>query len=236
VKQAIELWKAKEEMEPVPIFGTKTESQKNLKCMVRTKSGARGLVLPSTVLKPVAPVPAYRSWSQLQSNFLVEDEKILYNIPYMGEQVIDEDTDFIEDLIEDYDGHVHNDGSNMEKLDNSDLVALVDSLCRQFLPRQSSVRGPSTIKYPDIISAVAEVADIKDEDKLEQRYQLASRFFNNPSSSEGSSDETIHSIRTLFCHRCMRYDCLVHGTYAIAMLHCCAYIRMYICTCTSSSL
>ena len=34
MKQAIELWKAKEEMEPVPIFGTKTESQKNVRTYV----------------------------------------------------------------------------------------------------------------------------------------------------------------------------------------------------------
>ena len=31
----------------------------------------------------------------------------------MGEQIIEEDTEFIEDLIEDYDGKVHDDGSSM---------------------------------------------------------------------------------------------------------------------------
>ena len=45
--------------------------------------------------------------------YQVDDEKILYNIPYMGEQIIEEDTEFIEDLIEDYDGKVHDDGSSM---------------------------------------------------------------------------------------------------------------------------
>ena len=58
---------------------------------------------------------------------------------------------------------------SIEKLDNADLVTLVDSLCRQFL-YHSSVRGSSTITLKDIFTVVAEVADIKDEDELHQRY------------------------------------------------------------------
>eukprot|EP00794_Sanderia_malayensis_P017273 gene17273-19000_t len=180
-------------------------------------------------------LPALYSWAPLRQNFMVEDETVLHNIPYMGEDVIDQDGQFIEELIKNYDGKVHT-SSNSEALMDDEMFM---EMFKNLTPLRDSVNDDnedskglsspkgSKDKEPalEIFKAVAEFfcEHGLTVEELKQRYTILKEKestelppectpnIDGPDAISTNREKTMHSFHTLFCRRCYKYDCFLHA-------------------------
>ncbi|XP_065829774.1 histone-lysine N-methyltransferase EZH2-like [Oscarella lobularis] len=179
-------------------------------------TGEKNEKISCVLLDPVSPLPKSRAWAPLQQNYLVEDETVLHNIPYMGEQILEEEGSFIEELIKNYDATVHDQSSDGEHLsvDDDIFLKLVKSLQTDSQASASGTKGTDMAIFTAIATVFPQCGS---EDKVYDRYcRLLGLSLCAPNIDSGnveamSPDQCLDSYRRLFCRMCYKYDCFIHS-------------------------
>ncbi|XP_062614028.1 histone-lysine N-methyltransferase EZH2-like isoform X1 [Saccostrea cucullata] len=184
------------------------------------------------VMNSLQSIPTMYCWAGLQQNFMVEDETVLHNIPYMGDDVLDKDVTFIEELLKNYDGKVHGE-KHCNVMDNDTFVELVNSLWLNYpdpdgdeeesMEHCNQDVQKSEFPSDSIFEAIsAEFPEKGSAEHLKEKYKdlIEVKDSNLPpectpnidgvNAQSVPRDQTMHSFHTLFCRRCFKYDCFLH--------------------------
>uniref|UniRef100_A0A8C7N8W7 [histone H3]-lysine(27) N-trimethyltransferase n=1 Tax=Oncorhynchus kisutch TaxID=8019 RepID=A0A8C7N8W7_ONCKI len=133
----------------------------------------------------------------------VEDETFLHNIPYMGDEVLEQDEAFLEELIDNYDG-VHGDRGDLDLAANKKIPhdKIFTAIASMF-PYKGTTEELKE-KYKDLLEPPSPV-------KLPP---LCTPNIDGPFAKSVQREQSLHSFHTLFCRRCFKYDCFLHPFHA----------------------
>uniref|UniRef100_A0A671N4X0 Histone-lysine N-methyltransferase EZH2 n=1 Tax=Sinocyclocheilus anshuiensis TaxID=1608454 RepID=A0A671N4X0_9TELE len=194
-------------------------------------------------LRRIQPVHIMTPVSSLRGTREVEDETVLHNIPYMGDEILDQDGTFIEELIKNYDGKVHGD-RECGFINDEIFVELVCAL-NQYSDNEEDdeeedqhdckfekmdLCDGKDDKFPSdkIFEAISSMfPDKGSTEELKEKYkelteqQLPGALppectpnIDGPNAKSVQREQSLHSFHTLFCRRCFKYDCFLHPFHA----------------------
>ncbi|XP_022111157.1 histone-lysine N-methyltransferase EZH2-like isoform X2 [Acanthaster planci] len=145
----------------------------------------------------------------------------------MGDEVLEQDGSFIEELIKNYDGKVHGE-KECSFIDDDAFVALVKSVAVAEQVEQGILdkveEQPKGFPSDNVFAAIAsQFPDKGKTEDLRQRYRNLLEKQNStsvvlectpnidgPTAKSVPREQTMHSFHTLFCRRCFKYDCFLH--------------------------
>ncbi|CAF88336.1 unnamed protein product, partial [Tetraodon nigroviridis] len=128
-----------------------------------------------------------------------EDETVLHNIPYMGDEILDQDGTFIEELIKNYDGKVHGDrgGEHLPPARGQD-AQLQRSVCA------TECGFINDEIFVELVNALAQYSDNEDEEEEEEHDFKVDKIdlCDSRSGADGSkkfpSDKIFEAISAMF--------------------------------------
>uniref|UniRef100_A0A8C5C5Z6 Histone-lysine N-methyltransferase EZH2 n=1 Tax=Gadus morhua TaxID=8049 RepID=A0A8C5C5Z6_GADMO len=181
----------------------------------------------------IQPAHVMTAVSSLRGTREVEDETVLHNIPYMGDEILDQDGTFIEELIKNYDGKVHGD-RECGFINDEIFVELVSALTQysdnEDEEDEEEHSNDSSKKFPSdkIFEAISAMfPDKGSTEELKEKYkeltepQLPGALppectpnIDGPNARSVQREQSLHSFHTLFCRRCFKYDCFLHPFHA----------------------